>query len=132
MIYAIAFVAVAVVNHRVAEIIYVATGLPGGGMHEDGSVNAHDVFIHARHGLPPMIFYIFFEFASPLSIIVHGSQPIINFTRRKYESILFAMTDNCLKPVAGFCHGRKCNSKSEMQFGVQSSESVYYGAVIPT
>ena len=48
-------------------------------MHEDGGINAYNVFMHAGHALPPVIFDIFFQFASPLAIIIDGLQTVIYF-----------------------------------------------------
>jgi hypothetical protein len=63
-------------------------------MHEDGRINAHNVFIHAGHAIPPIILDIFFQFAAPLTIVVDRLQPIINFTAGKNKAIFFGMRNN--------------------------------------
>ena len=47
MINPVTFLAVFIINHRVIEIINVPAGLPGGGMHENSSIDPHDIFMHA-------------------------------------------------------------------------------------
>ena len=94
MINTVSFFAVLIIDHRVVEIINVPAGFPGGGMHENGGINTHDVLMQLGHALPPVIPDIFFQFTSPLAVIIHGLQAFVNFTAGENKSILFAMRNN--------------------------------------
>ena len=80
MIYPVALVAVFIIDHRVAEIVHVTTGLPGGWMHENRGINTHDILIELGHALPPMVLDIFFQFTPPLTIVIHGTKAVVDLT----------------------------------------------------
>ena len=44
-----------------------------------------------------MIFDIFFQFAAPLSVIIHSLQPVVNLAALKNKSVLFTMRNDCLE-----------------------------------
>ena len=87
----VALLAVAVVNQRVVERIHVPAGLPRRGMHEDGGVDAHDVLVEQHHALPPILFNVILQLHAVLTVVVHGTQTIINLTRREHEPVLLTM-----------------------------------------
>src|SRR6185437_17004928 len=91
MIHPIAFFAILVIDHGIAEIINVTTGFPGGGMHEDRGIDAHDIFIELCHALPPMILYIFLELAAVLTIIVNGAETLVDLAGWKNKAVLFTV-----------------------------------------
>ena len=66
-------------------------------MHENGSINTHNIFMHLGHAFPPIIPDIFFQFTAHLAIIIYCLQSIINFAAGKNKTILFAMRNNCLE-----------------------------------
>ena len=45
MIHAVTFLTVFIIDHGVAETVYMAAGLPGGGVHKDGGINTHDIVL---------------------------------------------------------------------------------------
>ena len=69
---AITLLRVLVVNQRVVERIHVARCLPDGRVHEDGRVDAHDVFVEQRHRVPPITFDIVFELNAVLTVVIHS------------------------------------------------------------
>ena len=76
----VAFLRVTVVNQRVVERVYVSGSLPDGRVHEDSRVDAYDVLVQEHHALPPVLFDIVFQFHTHLSVIVYGTQSVIDFT----------------------------------------------------
>src|SRR6478609_1877462 len=103
MVNPVTFLAVLVIDHRVAEIINVATCFPRGWVHKDGSINAYNIFMHLRHALPPVIADIFFQLAAIGAIIVYCTQSIIDLTGGKYKAIFFGMGNYSLKTVFLLC-----------------------------
>src|SRR5258705_5773281 len=97
MVHPISFLAVLIVNHGVTEIVHMTGGLPGGRVHKNCCINTHNIIRELGHTLPPVIPYILFELAAVLAIIINGTEAIVNFTGRKYESIFLTMGYNCLK-----------------------------------
>src|SRR6476661_145498 len=104
MIYTITFIAILIIDHGIAKIIYMAACLPGGRVHKNCSIYTHNILVHLHHALPPMVLDILFQFAAPLSIIIYSSKSIINFRGRKNEAIFFTMGYDCLKTVIVCCH----------------------------
>ena len=68
---AVAFLAVAVVDERVVKGINVPRGLPGGGVHEDGGIDANNVLVHLHHGLPPVFADVFLQLHTILAVVVN-------------------------------------------------------------
>src|SRR5688572_18449 len=93
MIDPVSFLTVFVIDHRVIEIINMARSFPRGRMHENGSINTHNILIHAGHTIPPIVLYIFFEFTSPLPVIIYRLEAIVDFTTGKYKTIFFSVRD---------------------------------------
>ena len=96
VVYTVAFFAIEVINHRVAEIINVSAGLPGIGVHKDGGINPYNIFVGINHAFPPMFADVLFEFNAPLAVIVHGAETVVNFARRENKPVFFAMGNNSL------------------------------------
>src|ERR1035437_667099 len=103
MIYTVAFLAILVIYHGVAEIVHMAACFPYGRVHEDSGVYAHNIIVHLGHTAPPVVAYISFKFSAKLPIIIHRAKAIIYLTRLKNESILFAVRYNILQLII-ICH----------------------------
>ena len=43
-----------VVDQRIVECVHVTGGFPGFGVHENGRIKAHDIFVHLHHRFPPI------------------------------------------------------------------------------
>src|SRR6185437_8986382 len=104
MIYTITFFTVFVINHWIAEIIYMAAGLPGKRMHKNCCINPYDIFTKLRHAFPPVIADILFQLTSVLPINIYRTKSVINFTGRKNISIFFTMRDYLTKIIDFICH----------------------------
>ena len=91
MVDTIPLLAVLVIDHRIAEIVYMAGSLPNGGMHEYRGVNADDIVMHARHGIPPMVPDIPLQLTPPWTVVVHGTQSVVDLARLKHKTVLFGM-----------------------------------------
>ena len=100
---AVTLLRVAVVDEGVVEGIHVSAGLPDGGVHEDGGVDAHDVLVQQHHALPPVLFDIVFQFHAVLAVVVHCAQPVINLAAREHEAVFLAVRDDFLENVF-LCH----------------------------
>ncbi len=94
-----------VVDQGIVEGGDVARGLPSLGVHEDGGVDAHDVFVQLHHRIPPVAFDVILQFHAVLSVIVNGSQTVVYFARREYESVLLAVSDQLFEQLL-LCHFR--------------------------
>ena len=88
---AVAFFRVLIVDERIVEGIDVSGSLPNGGMHKDGRIDAHDVFVEQRHSLPPILFDIVFQLNTELTIVVNGAETVVNFAGREHKTVLFAV-----------------------------------------
>ena len=77
MINAVSLFAVPVVDHRIAEVVYMAAGLPYGGVHEYGGINAYNIVMHLCHAAPPVVADVSFQLGAKLAVIVHGAEAII-------------------------------------------------------
>ena len=100
---AVALLRVAVVDEGVVEGIHMSAGLPDGGVHEDGRVDAHDVLVEQHHALPPVLLDVVLQFHAVLTVVVHSSQSVIDFAAGEYEAVLLAMRNDFLKNVF-LCH----------------------------
>ena len=100
----VAFLGVLVVNQRVVESVHVTAGFPNGRVHEDGGIDADDVLVETGHGIPPVFLDVVFEFRSVLSVVVNRSETVIDFGRREYESIFFAVRYEFLEGFFLSCH----------------------------
>ena len=105
---AVALLAVAVVNQGIVECVHVARSLPDGRVHEDGAVDAHDVLVQQRHGLPPVALDIVFQLYAVLCIVIHSAQAVIDFTRREHKAIFLGVRHDFLENVFLFCHCSVC------------------------
>jgi hypothetical protein len=68
-------------------------------MHEDGGVDAHDIVMHAGHGIPPLIPDVPLQFTAPGSVIIYGTQPVVDLARRENKTILLGMGNDGLELV---------------------------------
>ena len=89
---AIAFFAVFVVYQWIVEGIHMTRSFPGGGVHKDGSINSHHIFMQQRHAVPPVFFQVVFQFNPVLTVIVHGTQAVVNLARREYKSVFLTVS----------------------------------------
>ena len=64
---------------------------PNGRMHEDGGIDSHHIFIQQNHAVPPVFFDVVFQLYAHLTVVIHGAQTIIDFTRREYKPVFFTM-----------------------------------------
>ena len=48
-------------------------------MHEDARVNADNILVKACHSLPPISLDVVLKFYAHLTVIINGSQSIIDF-----------------------------------------------------
>ncbi|MBQ2107129.1 MAG: hypothetical protein II475_00405, partial [Bacteroidales bacterium] len=66
-------------------------------------IYSYDVFVEACHKLPPIFFYVVFEFYAVLSVVVYGGESVVDFAGRKNKTVLLAV---CYKHFEKFvlCH----------------------------
>ena len=93
-----------IINQGVVEGVNVARGFPYGGVHEDGGVDAHDVLVQQSHGLPPIAFYVVFEFYAVLAVVVHGRKAVVYFRALKHKTVFLGMGNDFLEHVVLLCH----------------------------
>ena len=105
---AVALLRVAVVDERVVESVHVSACLPYRWVHENGGVDAHDVLVQQHHALPPILLDVVLQFHTVLSVVVNGSQSIIDLAAWEYEAILLAVRYYFLKNVF-LCHNNMYN-----------------------
>ena len=109
---AVTFFRIFIVNQRVAKCIHVTTCLPGSRVHQNSRIEAHNVFMHLHHGLPPVFLDIVFQQCAVWTVIVNSTQSIINFRTLEYITILLSMAYHFFKL---FCvvgnHGAKVRDK---------------------
>jgi hypothetical protein len=72
-------------------------------VHEDSCIETNNVLVQQHHTLPPVLLDIVFELNTILTIVINGSQAIINFTTWEHEAIFLAMAYNFLKNIF-LCH----------------------------
>ena len=94
---------VAVVDEGIVESIHVAAGLPNGGMHEDGRVDAHNVLVEQHHRFPPILLDIVFQLNTVLTVIINGTESVVNFATREDKAIFLAVAHNLLEYIF-LCH----------------------------
>ncbi len=114
----VAFFGVLVVNKGIVECIHVTRSLPDFGVHEDGRIQTHDVFVHLYHGAPPSILDVVFEFDAHRAVIVNGAQAVINFGRWIDEAIFFGVGNDLLENV-GVTHGAKIGIRMDLPIKFQ-------------
>ena len=88
---AITLLRVTVVDEGIVERVHVSAGLPYRGVHEDGRVDAHDVLVKQHHALPPVLLDVVFQFHTILSVVIHGSQSVVDFAAGEHKTILLAV-----------------------------------------
>ena len=93
-----------IVDQRVIKRIDVPRRFPNRRVHKNGRIDTDNIFVQQHHTVPPIFFDIVFQLDPHLSVIIHGAQPIVYFTRRKYESIFFTMRNQFLKDIFLLCH----------------------------
>ena len=76
---AVALAAVLAVDHGVGEAVGMAGSLPDGGMHDDGRVEADDVFAGAYHGLPPGVLDVALEFGAEGAVVPEAVDAAVEF-----------------------------------------------------
>ncbi len=101
---AVALLAVLVVDQRIVEGVHVAAGLPGGGVHEDGRVDAHDVLVELGHGLPPVAADVVLQLHAVRTVVVGGAEAVVDLAAGEHEAILLGMADEGLEPVFLVAH----------------------------
>ena len=101
---AITLLAVAVVDERVVERIHVSAGLPRGGVHEDGGIDADDVLVEQHHRLPPVLFDVVLQLHTVLTVVVDSAETIVDITGGEHETVFLAMRNNLLENVFLLCH----------------------------
>lgn len=74
-------------------------------MHKYGTVQTDDIFVHLRHGAPPIIFQIILELYTVGPIVIGRTEPIIDFAGLINEAVLFAVRDDILELIRRLCHG---------------------------
>ena len=100
---AVALLRVAVVDEGVVEGVHVSAGLPDGGVHEDGGVDAHDVLVQQHHALPPVLLDVVLQFHAVLTVVIHSAQSVVNLAAGEDEAVFLAVRDDFLKNVF-LCH----------------------------
>ena len=86
MVGAEAEVAVAAFYEGVGEVLDVAAGDPGLGMHEDGGVQADDVIAPADHGMPPSLFDVAFKLDAEGAVVPSGGEAAVDLAALKDET----------------------------------------------
>ena len=76
---AITLLRIAVIDQRVVERIDMTRSLPDGRMHEYSRVDAHDILMQQRHGLPPVTFDIVFHLHAVLTVVIDRAETVIDF-----------------------------------------------------
>ena len=100
----VALLAVLVVDQRIVEGVHVAAGLPHGGVHEDGRVDAHDVLVELHHGLPPVAADVGLQLGAVRAVVVRGAQAVVDLAAGEHEAILLGMADQGLEAVFLIAH----------------------------
>ena len=88
---AVTLLAVAVVNQGIVEGINVSACLPSGGMHEDSSINTHDILVQKHHALPPILLDVVLQLNTVLAVVIHCAQTVVNVTAGENKAIFLAM-----------------------------------------
>src|SRR5208337_623855 len=73
------------INHRIAERVHVAAGLPDFRRHDDGGFEADDVVALAGHGIPPKFLDVALEFRAERAVVPQAVDAAVNFGRLKNE-----------------------------------------------
>ncbi len=94
---------IAVVDKRIVERADMSRSLPRAGVHEDRSVETHDVLVQLDHRIPPVALDIVLQLDAVLAVVVHGTQTVVYFARREYESVLLAVSHEFLEKFV-LCH----------------------------
>jgi len=74
------------INHRVAERVHVAAGLPDLRMHDDGGFETGDVVTLAGHGVPPEFLDIALEFGAERAVVPKSIDTAVNLGGLKNET----------------------------------------------
>ena len=81
-------------------------GLPNGGVHENGRVQPHNIFLQLNHGPPPIGLEIVFQHDAVLPIVIHGTQAVIDLTVLEDKTILLRVGYYCFECVFRLSHVR--------------------------
>jgi hypothetical protein len=74
---AIALLGVFIVYQGIVECVHVTGGLPGLRVHEDGSIEAHDILMELHHALPPVFLYVLLQLYTILAIVIYRPEAVI-------------------------------------------------------
>ncbi len=99
----VALLRILVVDQRIVEGAHVARSLPRAGVHEDRSVDADDVAVELDHRIPPVTLDVVLQLDTVLTVIVDGTQSVVDLARREYEAVLLAMGDQLFEKFF-LCH----------------------------
>ena len=84
------------VRHRVAEGIDMAGSLPDGRMHDDGRIDADDVFTFAGHGVPPGGAQVALELRTQRAVVPEAADAAVDFAALIDEAAALAEGDDFL------------------------------------
>jgi hypothetical protein len=116
MINAHASVTLTALSERIGEPADMPRRLPHFRMHEDGTVEPHDIVVIADHRLPPRVPDIPRELDTVRAKVIDGCETAIDFRRWKDETATLGKRDDFLhQTVLFFCHSTSLNFLS---FGV--------------
>ena len=74
----VALLGILVVDKRVIEGPHMSGSLPYLRVHENARVDTHYIFMEPHHGLPPVSLDVVLQLYSHLSVVIHGSEPVID------------------------------------------------------
>ena len=81
-----ALVALAALDQGIAEILDVAAGLPGAGMHQDGGIEADHIVTAGDDGVPPCFLHVALELDAQRPIVPGRTEAAVDFAALKNES----------------------------------------------
>jgi len=67
------------VNHRIAERVHMAAGLPDFRVHDDGGFEADDIVAQLDHVAPPQLLDVALEFGTERTVIPKTVDAAVNF-----------------------------------------------------
>ena len=114
----ITLLGILVVDERIIESADMTGSLPDPRVHEYAGIDADDVLVESRHGIPPIGFDVVFEFYTHLTVVIDSCQAIINFTGREYETVFLAMGNQYFEQFV-LCHDKKIQISFRLQTVLQ-------------
>ena len=94
---AVAFLGIAVVNQRIVEGVHVSRSLPSGRVHKDSGIDADDVLMQQRHGIPPVTLDVILQLHAVLTVVIDRAESVVNLAGREYKAVFLAMGDDFLE-----------------------------------